>query len=175
MIGYGTLNSTDKDFDIKDVKIKDVVNLKKGIQVPSKFGRIAAFLTNLEQADQPERTELELVDCRAVLTEKEISNSPNSFQKGVSLGVTSCIDQNNAKLSKYSDDLGPGSLVIEIKHLQCIADASDPTECEKEVFTHIFTSIYVSKTIVDFTEENKEDYIVRKMEQSGLDSDSRFV
>ena len=73
-----------------------------------KFARIAAFLTDSQYEDQPVLTELNLIDCRSVLTETEMANSSREFQNGVNQGVMSCIDPDNAILSKYNDDLGSG-------------------------------------------------------------------
>ena len=46
--------------------------------IPPQYGRVGAFINN-----NGERTKLELVDCRSVLTEKEFSNSILHFQYGV--------------------------------------------------------------------------------------------
>ena len=45
-----------------------------GTQIPAQYGRVAAFSKN-----KGERTELELVDCRSALTEKELSDSEKKF------------------------------------------------------------------------------------------------
>ena len=94
--------------------------------IPPEFARIAAFLTDYEQSDKPVRTELQLADCRSVLTEEKIENSPRSFQNGVSDGSAICVDSENANLSRYVDDLGSGKVVIEIRYQPCSMYAKEP-------------------------------------------------
>ena len=59
-------------------------------QIPPEYGHVGAF-SNING----ERTELELVDCRSVLTEKEFSFSEQFFQDGVTEGSVSCVDLSN--------------------------------------------------------------------------------
>ena len=59
--------------------------------IPPHYGHVGAF-SNING----EYTELELVDCRLVLTETEFSNSALFFQDSVSDGSVYCVDPNNA-------------------------------------------------------------------------------
>ena len=55
-------------------KTTNEVTWNSGGQIPPEFGRFGAFSNN-----NGSRAELELVDCRSVLTEKELSNSADYF------------------------------------------------------------------------------------------------
>ena len=85
-----------------------------------------------------------------------------SFQQGLKLGRTRCIDPNDAILSKYCDDLGSSKVAIEISTQYCKAYADDHTKCDQTVEFSLETDIYISRTLVDFTE--KEDYFVKQMD-----------
>ena len=79
-------------------------------RLPPEYGRLTAFINN-----DGERTELDLVDCLSVLTEKEISNSELYFKDGVPNGQFSCVDPKTMHLSAYYDELGSGKQSIEIR------------------------------------------------------------
>ena len=53
-------------------KTTNEVTWNSGGQIPPEYGRFGAFINN-----NGSREELELVDCRSVLTEKELSLSAN--------------------------------------------------------------------------------------------------
>ena len=59
--------------------------------IPPQYGHVGAFVNN-----NGERNELDLVDCRSVLTDREIFNSVTYFLGGVSVDLITCADPNNA-------------------------------------------------------------------------------